>query len=112
VWALRRRRPPPAITLATDTLQLLPSDSTLDMRIFTDNGIVEVYWMDGRVVMTAITPLDLRSGSITMSSTGANTTASATAWAMGGIWTSAERVLGSKTDDDHDAERLVSWRSD
>eukprot|EP01043_Picozoa_sp_COSAG02_P037682 COSAG02_NODE_2846_length_7905_cov_14.993378_9_plen_652_part_01 len=46
------RRPPPPITLATATLQLLPTDTKLDLRIFTDNGIVEVYWMDGRVVMT------------------------------------------------------------
>jgi hypothetical protein len=36
------RRPPPPITLATDTLQLLPSDAALDIRIFTDNGIAEV----------------------------------------------------------------------
>ena len=88
-----RRRPPPPITLTTDTLQLLPSDTTLDVRIFTDNGLVEVYWMEGRVVMTAITPLSLRSGAITVSTTGANTTASAAAWAMGSIWASPERLL-------------------
>ena len=87
------RRPPPPITLATATLQLLPTDTKLDLRIFTDNGIVEVYWMDGRVVMTVVTPLDLRSGAVTISTTGTNTTASATAWAMGGIWTSVEHVI-------------------
>ena len=95
------RRPIPPIMLTTDTLQLLPSDTALDVRIFTDNGVLEVYWMDGRVVMTVVTPLNLRSGAITMGSTGTNTTASATAWAMGGIWTSVERVLASTTDDGH-----------
>ena len=92
------KRPPPPIALATDTLQLLPSDTTLDMRIFTDNGLVEVYWMKGRVVMTAITPLNIRSGATLIGTTDTNTTASAKVWEMGGIWTSPERVLARKTD--------------
>ena len=36
----------------SDTLQLLESDRTLDIRVFTDNTILEVYWQGGRVAMT------------------------------------------------------------
>jgi hypothetical protein len=52
--------------------------------------------MDGRTVMTVITPLNLRSGAITLGTTGINTTVSATVWTMGGIWASVEHVLASK----------------
>ena len=36
-----------------DTLQLLPSDKTLDLRIFTDRTVVECFFQSGRVAVTA-----------------------------------------------------------
>merc|ERR1712046_445715 len=40
----------------TSTLKLLATDETLDMRLFVDQTLTEVYWMGGRVAMTANTP--------------------------------------------------------
>merc|ERR1712224_354097 len=39
----------------TDTLQLLPDDEAIALRVFTDRQVVEAYWMDGRVAMTSAT---------------------------------------------------------
>ena len=36
----------------SDTLHLLESDTTLDIRVFMDNTILEVYWQNGRVALT------------------------------------------------------------
>eukprot|EP01047_Picozoa_sp_COSAG01_P038240 COSAG01_NODE_3092_length_6596_cov_28.917193_5_plen_113_part_00 len=37
---------------AADVLQLLPSDSEIEIRIFMDNTFAEVYFMNGRVAIT------------------------------------------------------------
>jgi sucrose-6-phosphate hydrolase SacC (GH32 family) len=34
-------------------LHLLPSDTELELRVFTDNILIEVFFMGGRVVLTA-----------------------------------------------------------
>ena len=36
-----------------DTLQFLPNDEFVSLRVFTDLGMLEVYWMDGRVAITS-----------------------------------------------------------
>ena len=37
----------------SDTLQLLPTDKEITIRVFVDRTLVEAYWMDGRVAMTS-----------------------------------------------------------
>ena len=83
---VRRRRPPPPITLSTDTLQLLPSDESIDIRVFTDRGLVEVYFMDGRSVFTTVVPQPAASGAVSLVAEGSAATATATVWAMGSVW--------------------------
>eukprot|EP01043_Picozoa_sp_COSAG02_P056413 COSAG02_NODE_6684_length_3421_cov_1.721252_4_plen_154_part_00 len=79
-----------------DTLYLLPGDEQLSLRAFTDLGLLEVYWMDGRVAITS--PFKAPSKT---SSDGAEVFASvdgvqlveATGWEMGSIWVSPQEVL-------------------
>merc|ERR1712217_198941 len=42
----------PATDGTVDTLQLLPADTEIDIRVFFDNDFAEVYFMQGRVVMS------------------------------------------------------------
>jgi sucrose-6-phosphate hydrolase SacC (GH32 family) len=42
----------PGVGGQSDTLQLLSADETLDIAVYTDNTILEVYWQGGRVAMT------------------------------------------------------------
>merc|ERR1712037_367270 len=78
-----------------DTLKLLASDETVDMRLFVDNTFTEVYWMNGRVAMTVTTPAT-EQADVTVSSDKAGTTlASAKAWKVGSIWVTPEEVLST-----------------
>lgn len=43
------------VICANDTLQLLPSDSTLTMRAFVDNNLAECYWQTNRVSIMYVT---------------------------------------------------------
>ena len=79
----------------TDTLQLLPTDKELTIRIFIDRTIVEVYFMDGRVAMTLGAPATATTGSVSVGATGTSTVASAAVWTMGGIWTTSEEILAA-----------------
>lgn len=82
-----------AVGGTTDTLKLLASDKTIDMRLFVDNTFTEVYWMDGRVAMTTTTAAT-QAAEITISADKAGTTlASVQAWKIGSIWVSPEEVL-------------------
>ena len=47
-----------------DTLQLLPGEEEVELRVFVDRSLAEAYWMDGRVAMTsAINPASTVPGS-------------------------------------------------
>lgn len=37
----------------SDILRILPNEDTIDLRLFTDWSLVETYFQNGRVVMTA-----------------------------------------------------------
>jgi len=79
----------------TDTLKLLASDETIEMRLFVDNTFTEVFWMGGRVAMTTTTPAS-QQADVTVSSDKTGTTlASAKAWQVGSIWVSPEEVLNT-----------------
>ena len=91
----------------TDTLRLSPSDKTITVRVFVDNVMAEVYWQNGRVVMT----LPLRCGTpgcamaVRADQPGV-TLASATAWAVKSVWVSAEQVLNTPRRDGGDVELM------
>ena len=72
-----------------DTLQLLSSERTLTLRVFTDRTVVEVYYQGGRVALTAGAYRGARSrGQISFSASGAEpvNVLNATAWKMNSIW--------------------------
>merc|ERR1712046_538331 len=65
---------------ANDTLKMLSTDETIDMRLFVDNTITEVYWMGGRVAMTSAVSATQAAG-MSLSASGKGVTlASAQAW--------------------------------
>ena len=78
-----------------DSLALLPSDEELTLRVFVDRTVLEAYWMDGRVAMTAaIVPGYAREGTAQLE-VFADTDMemrSAVAWGMESIWVSPEEV--------------------
>ena len=90
----------------TDTLQLLPAnvaggDTSVELRVFVDNTVVEAYWQGGRVAMTI--PLPTPAAPITMggeagadayvaSFGGAVDVTSASAWPVKSIWVDPGRV--------------------
>ena len=64
--------------------RLSPADKTIDVRVFVDNVMAEVYFQNGRVAMTV--PAFCRSETCGMavgaSAAGGASLASATAWAV------------------------------
>lgn len=74
-----------------DTLKLLSTDKTIDMRIYVDKTFAEAYWMNGRVAMTAKTGTTSEAG-MSVTSDAAVTLNSATAWSVGSIWVTPEEV--------------------
>lgn len=75
-----------------DTLQLLPNERTLTLRVFTDRTLVEAYFQGGRVALTAGAYRGSRSrGQISFSTSGNGPVQilNATAWKMDSIWVDA-----------------------
>ena len=91
----------PGVRGVSDTLTLLPSDYTLELAVYLDNTILEVYWQGGRVAMTVglrpgpNTGMDLFcfSKQLDAGVTTGVTVKAAEAWRMGSIWTTPERIL-------------------
>lgn len=84
---------------ATDVLRLLPTEKTLEIRLFSDWNFVEAFFQRGRVAMTVPSTLpqyptglsDLADLALTV--TGAAVTAAAVdVFPMKGIWASPEQV--------------------
>ena len=78
-----------------DILHLLPSDETLTLRAFTDTSVLEVFWMDGRVVITSPLKGHDQGGAAVFSSVHGVQLVEATAWAMGSIWVKPADVLAT-----------------
>merc|ERR1712093_965536 len=76
----------------SDTLKLLDSDKTIDMRLYVDNTFAEVYYQGGRVAMTVNTPAADDAG-VFLSSSVDGITATSTAWSVSSIWVTPENVL-------------------
>ena len=99
----------PGVAGQSDTLQLLPSDTTLDIAVYTDNTILEVYIQGGRVAMTLglsgdRTGMDVFAFS-SSHAIGSIDVAKVDVWAMKSIWTAPDAVRKQpltrlNTDDD------------
>ena len=106
-------QPPPANgshPVRADQLQLLPSDTEITLRVFTDRSVLEVYWMDGRVAITS--PLQPQTSSVEAFSSVDGSLASATAWSMNSIWVTPQEVIATprqamKSDDADDGAVLT-----
>ena len=88
-------------------LRLSPLDKTIDVRVFVDNVLSEVYFMNGRVVETLPSTVpDGASITITADQPGV-TLASATAWVVQSIWISTDAVLNTARTDGGDQSTMV-----
>jgi hypothetical protein len=80
-----------------DTLQLLPTDTDISIRVFVDRKLIEAYWMDGRVAMTHShhRPTAGTPQAEVYSTTDGVQMVSAKAYAMESIWVSTDEVLAT-----------------
>lgn len=91
---VRTPQPAPSPKGSQAPLKLMESDSSIELRVFTDNTFVEAYWMDGRVAMTA----DIQNGNdsgINVFNSGSSSVVanSISVWHVNPIWVSKEEVL-------------------
>ena len=66
-----------------DTLRLLPSEKTVEIRVYTDVTFTETFFQGGRVAITTTGATD-NSSTVTLTSTTAATAASATVYVQNG----------------------------
>ena len=83
-------------TAAEAQLSLLPTDKELEIRVFTDHTILEVFFVDGRVALT--TPLppmgqDDDAGFELFTSAKQEIAVTVAAWQVGEIWVSPDSIL-------------------
>jgi len=76
----------------TDTLSLLPSDKTIDLKLYVDNTFTEAFWMGGRVAMTIVTKSSGGKDDVSIGASASGVIFSATAWEVGSIWVTPEVV--------------------
>jgi sucrose-6-phosphate hydrolase SacC (GH32 family) len=76
---------------AKDTLRLLPSEKTLEIRVYSDWTFVEGYFQKGRAAITRTAALN-DAMDIALASTAPVTVESANAYPIKGIWTSPHEV--------------------
>lgn len=74
----------------TDTVPLLPTETTFEIRVYSDATFIEAFFQQGRAAMT----LSSGMSKTTELSIGASvkTDVKATAWPIKGIWTTPEAV--------------------
>lgn len=76
-----------------DTVTMLPSDTTISIRIFLDTNVGEVYFMGGRVAMTVQIPTSAYD--VTVMASEAAPLINASSWQMGSIWVTKDEVLAT-----------------
>lgn len=78
-----------------DTLRILSSETSVEIRIFSDVTFFEVYFQRGRTAMTVSSAVS-EGADYTLTSSGSNpVVAQAMAWPIGNPWVSAEDVRKS-----------------
>ena len=76
-------------------LRLLPTDDTLELRLFVDQTVAESYYQGGRVAYTSsVRSVDLRADAFISSDTDI-VVLNATAWEMGNQWISEVELLAT-----------------
>lgn len=81
-----------------DTLKLLSTDATLDLRIYVDNTFAEAYWMGGRVAMTVKTGSTTEAG-VSVSASTPVMLMDTTVWDVNSIWVTPEEVRATPRSD-------------
>ena len=77
-------------------LAVLPADKQLELRVFTDHTLVEAFFMDGRVALTAPLPgAAVKAGFRLFSSGKKAMDVGVRAWELEEIWVSPEQVIAS-----------------
>lgn len=79
----------------TDTLRILKSETTVELRIFADVTFVEVFAGKGRVAMTITEPITSDT-TVTLTATGADLTADVAAYPLKSIWVTPDAVRKQK----------------
>lgn len=74
-------------SMVVDTLQLTSEDEEIDVRVFFDSHVAEIFFMNGRVAMTVGIPATRHSG-FTIFAEGRDSVevSGVEAWHMGSIW--------------------------
>ena len=67
-------------------LDILPSDTTIDMHLFVDKNVTEVFWMGGRTVVKTETPATTAAGMSVGAIDEGVTLVSAKAWRVDCFW--------------------------
>jgi hypothetical protein len=73
-----------------DTVPMLPSETTFEIRVFSDATFLEAFFQQGRAAMTAVSKMSAATELSVGSSV--KTDIKATAWPMKGIWTTEAAV--------------------
>jgi hypothetical protein len=95
---------PPCFTCAskTDVLSLVPGETNVTLRIFSDRTVVEGYWCDGRVAITTGGAMDDGKfgqqpgesiGAMSLESSVEVVASSVVVYEMGSIWRAPSQVL-------------------
>lgn len=74
-----------------DTLRLLPTETTVELRVYTDWTFTEAFFQNGRVAMTIAAGAD-DSADVSLTSDADVTVASATLYPLKSIWTTPDAV--------------------
>jgi sucrose-6-phosphate hydrolase SacC (GH32 family) len=74
-----------------DTLRLLPEETDLELRIYSDATFLEAYFQQGRIAITAVATMD-SSSDVTMYADSDVSVSSATAYSLRSIWVSEDEV--------------------
>ena len=94
---VRKPQPAPAGGDYSATLALLPSDTTLELRVFVDNTFLEAYFMDGRVAITATLHGSSPEAGVALFAANSTVTANAASvWHVNSIWVSPADVLATE----------------
>jgi sucrose-6-phosphate hydrolase SacC (GH32 family) len=77
---------------------LLPGDTQVDLRVFTDNTFIEVFVMQGRAAFTygINAGAERAEAGATLFSSAPIAVASASVWHLNSIWVGAPTVLASR----------------
>jgi len=100
---------PGAGACISDVLRLLPSEKTVEIRIFADQTFIEAFFQQGRVAFTNGLKLDDTSD-VSLFSTTALMVGSTDVYPMNGIWVSPEEILKAPrvyNDDDDEITVVV-----